>query len=212
MLHKIANFISYLTHPLWLPTISTVFILFFLPVADIPKPLHLSDSMFTDTTILVYVIISTAMVPLSIFYYMQKKSKIDSIRMHTAKERILPSIILIGIHFVNMVLFLSWIHAPLLFFVSLLAAFVILVSYIAVSLFDFKISLHTSSIAAFTVAILVLYFMHITTWILVLAMFCLCVFVGVARWVLQAHSLSQILSGYALGGVSIFLYAVLSLF
>ncbi len=212
MLRKIANLTSYLTHPLWLPTLSAVFILFFLPLADIPKPLHLSGTMFSDVVILVYVIISTAIMPLFVFYYMQKKSKIDSIRMHTAKERILPSIVLIGIHLVNMVLFLSVLHAPLLFFVSLVAAFVIAVSYVSVSWFDFKISLHTSSIAAFAVATLVLYFMHITTWALVLAMFGLCILVGVARWVLKAHSLSQVLSGYALGVATVLLYFVLELF
>ncbi len=207
MLRKIASFISHITHPLWLPTVSTILILYFWqPQKNVLTLFLLPNSAYPSYLILIYVILSTAIIPLLIFYYMQKNNKIDSIKMHTAKERRLPSIILIGIHIINIILFLSLIKAPLLAFVSLIAVLIIAISYISVTFFDFKISLHTSSITAFTVAIFVLYQLHISTLPFLLFMILLSIVVGFARKVVKAHSLTQIFAGYALGILSIVLY------
>ncbi len=207
MLRKIASFISYLSHPLWLPSISSILILYFWPPQkNVPTLFLLPDNAYPNYLILTYVILSTAIIPLLIFYYMQKNNKINSIRMHNAKERLLPSLILIGIHIVNIILFLSLIKAPLLAFVSLVAVFIISISYISIKFFNFKISLHTSSITAFTTAIFVLYQLHISTLPFLLVMIALSIAVGFARRLLKAHSLTQIFAGYALGILSIVLY------
>lgn len=208
MLKQFATIISYLTHPLWLPSMATVLVLG-KPWWNNILPFSLEIStLLPPYTYIIYVVISSVLLPLVTFQYLLVRNKINSLQMRTSKERIIPSLVLLLIYLINIILFLTVFEHALLAFVFILASYVTLINLIAVAAFKFKISLHTSSISSFAVICAMLYQAHYIDILTLISIATLSIVVGFARWQLKAHSITQIIGGYLLGFSTLFLYCL----
>ncbi|NOR86268.1 MAG: phosphatase PAP2 family protein [Bacteroidales bacterium] len=194
MERRLAIFISYLFHPLWMP-LYMVFLLFWINLNG-AEAISLRPWIY----IFAVVLINTIFLPISIIWLMKKMSMIQSMSLEQKQDRLYPFFISAIFYFTTWYVFNSlniFPFLPLIFIISSILVFIAII----INVF-WKISVHSISMGAVSAAILFLTASQfiISSWPAYI-IFLLAGLVGFARLKLQAHHPSQIYVGFLLGFV-----------
>lgn len=160
--------------------------------------------------ILLVVFINTLLIPVLLFWMMKRLNIIESLHLDSQKDRFYPFAI-IGIFYLT-----TWyVFSRLEIFTYLSFVFVIAAILVFMALFInvfWKISIHSMSMGAMSIAVLYLTAVHFidAAWPVYLV-FIMSGLVGYARLKLKAHSSSQVYVGFVLGmlAVTIFFFSLL---
>ncbi len=200
--HKFATAISYLFHPLFMPTIGLMYLYYSAKLDGFNTFASLNQK--EDNWIFIsVVIIFTLIIPAITALVLKKTEQIESLKMQSREERYVPftitsagillSIVLLFGHtnvYVNPVIKIFYIGCFLSIFITLMITY------------QWKVSIHMVGIGGFTGAI------YLTNSIndaippnvfeLVVCIL-LAGLVGYARLSLKAHSMAQVIVGFLLG-------------
>jgi len=190
-----ARLISVIFHPLVMPVIGLLI-------------LYQSGLDFTFFTweqkraVFLIVLLSTLIIPLSFIPLFLLKKTCFEIEMHIRRDRILPFFITSLIYLFTWY-FMKRIGIPALL-VNYIFASGIAVLFSAVITVFWKISIHMIGIGGNTgLLVFISHYFYADVFILVLISFLLAGITGTARMVLNAHSISQLFTGYILGIMTI---------
>ena len=202
MENRLAKVISYLFHPLLVPLYTLAVLLHLSGILTYSVPV---SYLFIFYAI---VLVMGCLFPLAFIFLLYKRKIIASLYMENRQERIFPLLamaflyyflyyLLRGIHFTS-------VFAWFMFGAAILAGLTMIIS------FFFKISLHMISMGALTglLAGLIIRFEMDLVWILLPVIFfsgC----VGFARLNNDAHTPSEVYSGYGMGAAVMFLLFIL---
>lgn len=195
MIRKLALALSFVAHPIFVPTLLLAFV-FFMPVGYVYYTMNPMGKWFLLGASFVLTVLAPA---LTVFYLLHTK-QIKSIHMEHRQERIIPFTVglayNIGLYYVMKQFGIS----PIISKVLLVAILGITVSILIT--FFWKISAHMIGSAAFHGAFFgyALLLNNVPLWPMVL-LFLWVSAVGAARLFLQAHSPAQVYAGWLLGFV-----------
>lgn len=190
-MRRFSKILSYLFHPMLMPSLGTFFILNVVP--------HHSLLPFSIKRI-VYIVVfaSTCLLPLSLLPLFLQTKVIKSFEMETSRERIAPALSSAIFFFLGYFL-LFRLNISSLIESFLLASFFAVILSAVISIF-WKISLHALAIGGVTGLILALIFRYGIDLLLLLSIMVLISgIVATARLYLRAHTPSQVLIGYLVG-------------
>lgn len=184
--------ISYIFHPVFMPTIMTLVLYKLSPTSFS----GLSSENFSRLVLAIFII--TAFFPIITTLLTKALGFTESIHMHNTKDRIIP---LLGT-----MIFYFWahhvmknIHAPFILQVLLLGAFWGVIAIFMINIF-MKISMHTAAAGSMLGVMTVLMFSSsVNMAIPFFIMLFLGGLIGTARLVLQAHHSREIWLGYVVG-------------
>lgn len=192
-----AKLISYLLHPLLMPTYLLGFLFswqaYFAMVLSAKAKWMLLGLIFTNTFIL----------PVLLFLLLIHRRVIESVHMRLREERFLPLLITGGMYFLTFY-FLRRLQISPVYYLFFLGASLMVVVALIVNFYT-KISLHTLSIGAVLgafIGVAIRFNMAVVPYILALIL--LSGLVGFARLKLNAHKPYQVYLGF-LVGVSVML-------
>lgn len=193
-LRVIANIISYIFHPVFMPTVMAI-VLYKLSPANFAG---ISNAAFGR--MLMPIILNTLFFPLIAVGLIKGLGFIKSIKMEDPKDRIIPLIAIMIFYFWAYNVSKNTID-PLMIRVLLLGSFWGIIGLFMVNIF-FKISMHTAAAGSVIGIMMVLLF---TNPVNVTLPFFIALFVagviGTARLILGAHKGGEIWLGYLLGMV-----------
>jgi membrane-associated phospholipid phosphatase len=191
---KIAKFISIVLHPLLIPT----YALLLLINTNTHFTLVMPEKMRYATVLFVF--LTSFVLPLLIMLILLKVGKIKSLEMKSRQERMLPLLIVAGFFYLTYHLLKQGPHFAL-FNIFMLGATLLVVISLFINYFA-KVSIHMLALggmfgtfAGFSIA-----FNLDLSFLLFLIAF-LSGMVGFARLKLEAHTPSQVYSGFTLGAV-----------
>jgi len=202
----IANFFSYLFHPLFVP-IYMLIILFSIPFFGVQR---LTDIF--KLIIISLLFINTILLPIITFFFLKRQGSIQSFQMKTAIERTIPYFILSALYAVTTtMLFRTKYIDPSVVLVPLSAAASIL-AIIPINKY-FKISAHMTAIGS---AIAYLFLLHFYTEanLIMLIIFAILTagIIASSRLYLKAHNTQEIYSGFFVGLIITFFVGSFYLF
>ncbi len=189
---KIAGLISYIFHPLLIPT---YLILFFL---NFPAFIFFEYNFKLKLILTSYVFLLTFIVPAVVLFFMKKNRIIQSYKMDTRQERVLPLVFMSIIYyttyyFINQLGILN-IYSVFLLGTTLLTLFTLLINFYT------KISLHMIGAGSVTGILTGLIFNFPEINIIVLySIIILSGIIAYSRYYLTNHSIRQLFYGYLLG-------------
>lgn len=188
-----AKIVSYIFHPLFMPTILSVLVSYLNPSAfaalDQDQKVKLLSS----------IALNTILFPLVTTLLLKALGFIESIQMHKSKDRIIP---LIGT-----MVFYFWIYlvmknvpaTPLVLRVLMLGSFWGVIVVFMLNIF-LKVSMHTAAAGGVLGIVLVVMMIgHLNLFLPLLVALLIGGIVGTARLVLQAHTPSEVWIGYLAG-------------
>ena len=187
-----AKVISYLFHPLLLPTIG-LFLIFNLDEAGlwISSPqmrLFLYAATFTVTLLL----------PLLNALFLIKMKTISSLEMKTREERKIPYLITAIFYFAESYFLMKW-DVPVLIKALMLGATLLVVSVLFINLF-WKISAHMVGIGGLCgMMIAISYRLQINLHPVLIALFIIAGLIAFSRLKLNSHNPAQVYVGFLLG-------------
>ncbi len=189
---KIAKFISYLLHPLLMPTYG--FVLLFYTKNYI--------STFTpQNSKLILVLITfafTFLFPTLNTLILLKMKRIKTLEMESTKERVIPYLST-SVYFFALFYLFHTAHLPKTFNVLILGAAISILLTLFIN-FKWKISAHSIGIGGIIGAIIgISYRLHIDLQFLLFIVIALSGLVGYARLKLNVHSPAQVYTGFLLG-------------
>jgi len=195
-----ANFISYLFHPLFMPSLGILFFYFSKKINGFN--MYTSDAMNKDNIIVLSVtLIFLLLIPALCVYILKKLNKISSYRMPKREERILPFFLMtMSIMYAYYLLFNDLnVQVELVIRLFYIGCFLSILSALTITL-QWKISIHMIGVGGFTGALFLLNYMYNSdnTTTLVVAIL-ISGIVAYSRLKLSAHSLKQVVAGYVLG-------------
>jgi len=187
-----AKVISVVFHPLLMPTLAVI-ILFL-----IPSYITLSLPPQARKLIVGLVFANTCVAPILIIFLMKKTGLISHVSLNERADRIYPTLVSVFFYFFTYYLFRQANLPSLLHFFIMGAGIVVLVGFV-VSLY-WKISFHLLSMGGFTGFLVVLsLFLQYEMPLLIVSVIILSGVLGSARIKLNAHSPSQVYTGYLTG-------------
>ncbi len=200
---RLSKIISYILHPLLIPTYSLLLVfginLYFASMLN----------LFAKSLLLIMIFSSTCIVPLIIFTIFKRKKVISSFHMPTKEERTFPYLVMSVIYFV-MYMMLSQSALPSIYSFFLLCSTILGLVLLVLNL-KIKISAHTAGIGGITGLLSgIAYRLDIDLTFPVLIVIALAGIVGYARLRLDAHKPSEIYFGF-LAGITVFLLLTLFL-
>ena len=208
---KIANYISVIFHPVFMPTLGLLTILY---IGLIPGfNVYVVDQKMDNIYLLFGLLITfTFLIPCSIIYYMAKTGRVSSIRMPYKEERMLP-FLLTFISFVTFsMIVLKYIPnkvPPYIIYVVLGATLGVFCAFIVNTFW--KISIHMIGIGGFTGMMFTLSYLFHSDFMWVYMSIFLSGLVGFSRMELKAHTIQQVIAGYIVGVLSqVFLVFLIS--
>lgn len=148
--------------------------------------------------IFIITLLNTVIFPMSVFYYFLKSGLIESLHMHTSKERSLPFLSIIVFHLSTFYIF-SRVPVPSLFLDLILGAALSVATAFVINL-KWKVSIHMlgmGGIVGTIIGIILKY--QVDAVPLVMALTILSGLVGFARLKLNAHTPLQVYVGFVLG-------------
>jgi hypothetical protein len=189
---RFSNLISYVFHPLVIPTYATIVLLnlkyFFLFIIPLKYKLILLANVFGFTCIM----------PALIVFFLYKISFITSYRMEEKNERAMP-LLITGIFYYLTYYLLRQISLPSILYNFFLGAALLSLFAIGINFF-WKISLHCISVGAFVGALMILLFKYdIDTSLWLLIILPVSGIISSARLGLNSHSPAQVYAGHLLG-------------
>jgi len=144
--------------------------------------------------------LNTIILPMGVFYYFYRAKLIETIHMHTAKERSLPFLTTIVFHLSTFYLF-SRAPMPSLFPDLVLGAAISVATAFVINL-KWKVSIHMlgmGGIVGTLIGLILRYQVNVVE--LVMALVILSGFVGYSRLRLAAHTPLQVYVGFILGAL-----------
>jgi hypothetical protein len=193
MLEKqFSKVVSYLFHPLFMPTLGAVLV---LNIAG-----YISFTIPPQLKYLVYGIIflNTFVFPTLATYYLLKKGYISGFEMATIRERRIPMLLTAVFYFFTYYILRNASLPPVLFLMILGATLSVLLTLIIT--LTWKISAHMVGMGGITGAIIAVSLKFgVNMQALIIGMLLLSGLVGYARITLEAHTHNQVYWGYALG-------------
>jgi hypothetical protein len=194
---KASKWISYLLHPLLMPTLA----LYVLFNADTYLRFSTTTDMRNGLYLLVFV--NTFLLPLLASIVLYRTRQIRSLEMHSVNERIFPFIMTL-IFYTGTFFLLKRVGLSYLIYTSFLAAtFTVFLILLIYALLKWKISAHMAGIGGLVGAI-----MAFSMKLSVNMVFLLMVFIfiagllGYARIRMNAHRPSQVYAGFLIGFVT----------
>lgn len=191
-LKSTAKYVSYLFHPLVIPTLGMLIIFNSNSYVNFAIPYELKKA------VIILVGLSTFIIPAIFTLLIQNRGYIDSLEMKTNKERILPYAFTIIFYFFTIYMMMKAPIPPLIFnfmigaLLSLIFAFIIN--------FKWKISAHMIGIGGLTGALIII---SIILNINLLSYITICILIsGVvasSRLILNAHRPNQLIIGFLIG-------------
>ncbi len=192
MVKRLAQFISFVFHPLLLPTYSFAFIIYTNPF------LFGNYSLKQLGGIIIAVFINTFIFPVIAILLMYKLGFIKSLYMQEGRERLIPFFGIIVFYIWTFMSFRKSVYPEILNIPLLGACFAILISFL-ITLFK-KISLHTVGMGSLVGLMIVLCLISNYNFIEYLSIVILLAGIaGSARLSLDAHDPVEIYSGYFVG-------------
>lgn len=195
MKKKVASIISTMFHPMLMPTIGLLVIF--------STQSHITFIPFEFRKIVtLIVLISTCILPLSVIPIFIQTGVIKSIQMETSKERILP-LLVTGLFFILGYFFLKKLQLPAFISLFFLGTLVTVIISMLISFF-WKISIHMVAIGGILGALISMwlkYGVNTNVWMLITIL--VAGTVASCRLLLNAHTPSQVYSGYFLGAIII---------
>jgi hypothetical protein len=194
---RIAKIISYIFHPVFIPTffIITLFFMHFGVLYLIP--------LWGKLLLVGMVLLFTAVFPMTFAYIFLKKGWIKSPEMDTKEERIYPLLLTAFFYYLSFYL-LRQIHwspiIPVFIFGALCSNVVLLIIN-----FFWKISIHCMAMGGLLGAYIgIAYNYNLNIFYLISAVILLCGLVGFARLKSNSHKPAQIYAGFLTGVVVMF--------
>jgi len=200
---RIAQIVSIIFHP--------IFITFYGLIILFHSGLYISLlSMELKRWIYLIVGINTVVIPLSLTPFYLNRKIIESIKMDSTQERVIPLVVSTFLFYLTYFLLTKY-KAPDILRIYILTGAISLFAAVVIS-WKWKISLHMLGLGALTGVILVLalrFGLNLSLYIVVLVL--ISGFTGFARLKLNAHNPGQIYTGYSLGflltgGIFFFLF------
>jgi len=192
LLNKLANLVSYILHPMLMPTYMLAFLLNSKAFFMIPIPPQLSKYVYG------IVICFTIILPITFALYLKRNGIIASLKMADKSERNTPFLFTAGCYF-GVFYVMHKTHLTLLLNIMLLGAIISLLLLLLLN-YKTKVSAHTVGIGGVLGTILCIqFFLNVNMIIYTLFAILICGIVGSSRLILKAHSHKQIYAGYALG-------------
>lgn len=197
---SLAQVISYITHPLFIPTLVTFLILQSIPEYMVAfKPL---SRKFAFDILYFRVVMITLFFPLLTMLLAKQLGFLPSIYMKTQRERIIPYVAIIIYYFWAFYTFLQEGRAPRFYSAFFLGSFLaISISFITNSFM--KTSLHTlgwGGVIGFLLSLM--WGMHMNVSLPLVITFCVTGIVATARMILSAHTPGEIYTGLFIGIVT----------
>lgn len=194
-LKVVANIISYLFHPVFMPTILAAVVYFLSPVTFA----GIDEVRFGQWLIILAFL--TVFFPLFTLFLLWKLEFVESIQLHTAKDRIIPLIATMIFYFWANMVFGNIPNVPLILHLITLSSFWGIIVLFLVNIF-FKVSMHTSAAGSFAGVMIVLALTSpINMMFPIFATIIVAGCIGTARRILGAHGSGEIWLGYAIGVV-----------
>ncbi len=194
-LRTLANIVSYIFHPIFMPTIMAIALYLLSPVAF--KSLTPEILKFRLGT----VVLLTVFFPLFSVVLMKKLDFIQSIHMRDPKDRIIPLITIMIFYFWVQQVFSNLKDSPAIIKILMLGAFWGIILLFLVSIF-FKVSMHATAAGGMVGILTVLLFTSQVNMLApLLVSLVLAGIIGSARLILGEHRPPEIWVGYVLGFV-----------
>jgi hypothetical protein len=190
----LANLISYILHPLLMPTLLLLILLYFLPQALQPVSGRIA------LLIILLVFITTFIIPVLSIIGLRSTMAISSIKMRNRTERVLPFTFITIFYALTTYLFHSKIEINDLILAIFVGATVIVALLTVITLF-FKISVHAAGagcMLGFLMSIMLIFPEHDLMWTLIFIVLIVGTILS-ARLYLDAHTPVEVYSGFSLG-------------
>ena len=197
MSRSFANTLSYILHPLAMPTLGVLFLLEFLPYHTAPRLFFVSVGVVFTGTYLLPVLLSVVLL---------KLNAIGDLHMSDAQERRVPLLLSLFFYYLT-ALGVRKLPLPDEVYLFLLAGVLVLL-LILLGLRWLKISMHTAGLGALLGLVISISFYY---GVYLVPLICLIVLfaglTGTARLILEAHEPGEVYLGFFLGfsGVITFL-------
>lgn len=187
-----ATIISYVFHPVFMPSVMAFVLYKLMPTS------FAGINAFTFGKIMLPIILNTLFFPLVATALIKAVGFIDSIKMENPKDRIIPLIATMIFYFWAYNVFKN-IDAPLILRVLLLGSFWGIIVLFMINIF-FKISMHTTAAGGAVGIMIVLIMVSPVNMILPFFIALLVAgLIGTARLLLKAHSSGEVWLGYIVG-------------
>jgi hypothetical protein len=198
LLNKLSNLVSYILHPMLMPTYMLAFLLNSKAFFMIPIPPHLSKYVYG------IIICFTIILPLTFAMYLKRNGVITSLKMAEKSERNTPFLFTAGCY-LGVFYVMNRTHLTLLLNIMLLGAAISLLLLLVMN-YKTKISAHAVGIGGALGTILCMqFFMNVNLILYTLFAILLCGIVGSSRLILKAHNHKQIYTGFGLGIIGQFI-------
>ena len=191
MIKTISSILSYLFHPLLIPT-------YIIALIQYTNPFMFQGIGFSNISLVFPVFLFTFIYPLIAILLLKKLDFIDSIKMPDSKQRIIPLIISIVLYVWMYLIFKSK-NFPVITKVFMLGVVISLLLSFVINVFH-KLSLHMVGISgALTIIMLLLMISESDMSYYFLAVIVLTGAVATARLYLNAHSMKEVYTGFLVG-------------
>lgn len=195
MEEKFARFISYIMHPLLMPT----YALLLLYTQNTYYILVLPENLKWALAALIFG--NTAVLPTVIIWFMLKRGLITSLQMPDRKERTFPFTITAISYFATYFM-LRNMGLPRIFLLFVLGGAVLVVVVSFINLF-WKISIHMAGTGGLAGAFAgLMYTQYINAPLLIILLIFLGGLTGFARLKLNTHNQAQVYAGYVVGALT----------
>ena len=187
-----AKIVSYLFHPIFMPTMMAIAVSYLnnsaFAALDNPHRLQLFGN----------IALNTIFFPLIATLLLKALGFIESIQMHSSRDRIIPLIATMIFYF-WCYLVMKNTQAPLTLKVLILGAFWGVITVFIANIFV-KVSMHTAAAGGVLgIVLVVMMLSHINLFLPLLVALLIGGVVGTARMVLQAHKPAEVWLGYLIG-------------
>ena len=191
MIKTISNILSYILHPMLMPTI-------IIALMQYTNPSIFQGYVFSGITPLVPVFLFTFIYPVIAILLLKKLDFIDSLKMPDSKQRIIPLIIAIVLY-IWMFLILKSKNFPAISLIFMLGVTISLCLSFVINVFH-KLSLHMVGVSgALTIIMLLMMVSQEDMRYWFLAAIILTGAVASARLYLQAHTVKEVYTGFMVG-------------
>ncbi|MEO0312167.1 MAG: hypothetical protein RIQ89_1824 [Bacteroidota bacterium] len=199
---RVANFISMVLHPVFMPMYALLLLFHTRTYISMALPKPMQNAMF------VIVLIVTLVLPILIAYLLFKKNYIKSIRMDKREERIVPYIC--NILCLLLSAYMMWtLQIPRLFYLLMVGAALSVFITLLIN-FRWKMSIHMVGIGGIVGILMGLSkFLFVNFNLAIMIAIIVAGIAGTARLSLRAHTPMQLYTGFTVGFLSE--YFILSL-
>jgi hypothetical protein len=192
-LTTLANIVSYIFHPVFMPVILAAAVYFLSPASFA----GVDESKFGEWLIILGFL--SVFFPLFTLFLLKKLDFIESIQLHTAKDRIIPLIATMIFYFWANMVFGNIPNVPMILHLVTLSSFWGVMVLFMINIF-FKVSMHTAAAGSFAGIMIVLALISPINMLLpFFATIIVAGCIGTARRILGAHGSGEIWLGYAIG-------------